>query len=369
MARIVLAMSGGVDSSVAAHVLKNSGHDVIGVFMRHGSPPLLCDFGSTETAHSLAVLPARMDHKQGCCTASDAEDARRVADDLQIPFYALNLQADFDRIVDYFTDEYSAGRTPNPCVMCNNWIKFGRLFDYANSVGAEYVATGHYARLESPPDQTTRLRRGIDYDKDQSYVLFGIDRGMLTRMLLPIGQYRKSEVRAMATEMGLRVADKRDSQEICFVAAGRHAEHVAARNPADRSGRLITTDGQVVGRHNGIERFTIGQRKGLGVAFGQPRYVVRIDSASCDVVIGEQHELQRTSITANRLNWLVDPPAGWFSCLVQIRYNSEAHPAQARQRSPEQLEVQLDQPCTGVAPGQALVCYHDDIVLGGGWIE
>src|SRR5689334_7093148 len=238
MSRIVLAMSGGVDSSVAAHLLVDEGHDVIGVFMRHGEQsPTACSAeqgaGSSvqNKPSSGSLLPAPrspLHHKQGCCTASDAADARRVADKLGIPFYALNLQAEFKQIIDYFVAEYTRGRTPNPCVQCNNWLKFGKLFDYADSVGAEFVATGHYARVgravpasgharqgeETAGTARPTLLRGIDQTKDQSYVLFGIERHLLPRMLLPVGGYRKPEIRAMATKLGLRVADKKDSQEI-----------------------------------------------------------------------------------------------------------------------------------------------------------
>ena len=237
MSRIVLAMSGGVDSSVAAHLLVQAGHDVIGVFMRHGEQsPAGCS-GELGAGSGEPEGNSALHHKQGCCTASDAEDARRVADKLGIPFYALNLQAEFVQIMDYFVREYTAGRTPNPCVQCNNWIKFGKLFDYADSVGAEFVATGHYARVEQQADGSTALLRGIDMSKDQSYVLFGIRPELLPRMMLPVGVFEKTEIRRMAGEIGLRVADKKDSQEICFVTRGRYDEFVRRRREdVDTSG-------------------------------------------------------------------------------------------------------------------------------------
>src|SRR4051812_16051277 len=227
MSLVVLAMSGGVDSSVAAHLLLQQGHEVVGVFMRHGEEsPVACGIenGGADGGSLLPILSQRADHKQGCCSASDAEDARRVAERLDIPFYALNLQEEFQQIIDYFVDEYTQGRTPNPCVMCNNWLKFGKLFDYADSIGAEYVATGHYARLISDDRESSNLsiHRGVDLDKDQSYVLFGIERQLLPRMLLPVGGYEKPAIRAIATQLGLRVAEKKDSQEICFVTSGKH---------------------------------------------------------------------------------------------------------------------------------------------------
>src|SRR6478672_3517586 len=319
MSRVVLAMSGGVDSSVAAHLLVEQGHDVIGVFMRHGEQSPV-GVGSAEQCD-------RLDHKQGCCTASDAEDARRVADKLGIPFYALNLQAEFVQIIDYFVAEYTAGRTPNPCVQCNNWIKFGKLFDYADSVGAEFVATGHYARLETLTDGSTALLRGVDTAKDQSYVLFGIRRELLPRMMLPVGHFEKPAIRRMAKGVSLRVADKKDSQEICFVTRGRYDEFVRRRREdIDTAGELVGTDGVVVGQHAGIESFTVGQRKGLGVAFGERKFVVRIEPESRRVVVGDRDELNRRELTARGCNWLV-PGSDRVSaeskrCYAQIRYNA-----------------------------------------------
>jgi tRNA-specific 2-thiouridylase len=371
MSTVVLAMSGGVDSSVAAQLLLEAGHDVVGVFMRHGAPAETSVCGSRDE-HGLPVIsrnPASLHHKQGCCTAADAEDARLVAERLEVPFYALNLQADFDRIVDYFVAEYTTGRTPNPCVMCNNWIKFGRLFDYADSIRADFVATGHYARLVPGPADSASLRRGVDRQKDQSYVLFGIPSSLLTRMLLPVGDYQKPAIRERARRLGLRVAAKRDSQEICFVPAGRHTEFVTRRRPHDTSGDIVTTDGTSVGQHDGIEGFTVGQRKGLGVALGEPRYVVRIEPETYRVVIGTREELGRCTLRAGSANWLCATPSASFRCQVQIRYNGDAFPATVEPLSPEQFVVTFDAPCTGVAPGQAAVCYDGDQVLGGGWIE
>ncbi|PHS11015.1 MAG: tRNA 2-thiouridine(34) synthase MnmA [Blastopirellula sp.] len=374
MARVVLAMSGGVDSSVAAHLLLKQGHEVIGVFMRHGeeSPVATCSIDGSSTGPALPIVSQRPDHKQGCCSASDAADARRVADNLNIPFYALNLQQEFGQIIDYFIDEYVKGRTPNPCVMCNNWIKFGKLFDYADSVGAEYVATGHYARMAEPtkPGDTPRLIYGVDPSKDQTYVLFGIKRKFLSRMLLPVGHFEKAQIREMAAEVGLRVADKKDSQEICFVTSGKHDEFIKAkRADLNTAGEIVTTDGTVVGQHDGIEKYTIGQRKGLGVAHSEPRYVTHINAKNNQVVIGVKAELGRSELTADRCNWLVDPPSKQFPCMAKIRYNSPATPATAYVLEDNRIRIVFDDPCNGVAPGQAVVCYQEDQVLGGGWIE
>ena len=377
MARVVLAMSGGVDSSVAAHLLLEQGHEVIGVFMRHGEKAIsACSIdGKIESSPLLPVLNNRADHKQGCCSASDAEDGRRVAERLGIPFYALNLEEEFREIIDYFVDEYTIGRTPNPCVMCNNRIKFGKLFDYADSVDAEFLATGHYAQLHRDGGEL-KLTRGVDASKDQSYVLFGIKRRFLERMLLPVGGHQKPTIREIAGQLGLNVAEKKDSQEICFVTSGKHDQFVRDRRGdsidergGELAGEIVTTDGTVVGNHPGIERFTIGQRKGLGVAMGEPYFVVRIEPQTRRVVIGKLAELGRSELTADRTNWLTTPPEGPFRCLAQIRYNSNAFPATATVLPGDRLQVQFDEPQNGVAPGQAVVCFDDDRVLGGGWIE
>ena len=374
MARVLLAMSGGVDSSVAAHLLQQQGHDVIGVFMRHGAhrPTELCAANGALPARWPTSADAADDAKQGCCSNTDAQDARRVADRLKFPFYVLDLHEEFARIVDYFVAEYTVGRTPNPCIMCNHWVKFGRLFQCADSVGASFVATGHYARLaRSSAGAAPQLLQGIDIAKDQSYVLFGVDRRMLQRMLLPVGQYEKRQIRKFAVQLGLRVADKPDSQEICFVTTGKHAEFVRQHRSGeiDTRGEFVTTGGRVLGRHDGIERFTIGQRKGLGVALGERAFVVRIEPDTRRVVLGKREDLARRELTADRTNWLCDPPSGPFRCHVKIRYNAPVASAVAEVLPGRRLAIQFDEPRYGVAPGQAVVCYDGEQVLGGGWIE
>lgn len=390
--RVVLAMSGGVDSSVAAHLLLEQGHDVVGVFMRHGeqspavcstSPALSTDnpaSGSDKTSGALLPqLPvvSRLAHKQGCCTAVDAEDARRVSDRLGMPFYALDLNVEFAQIMDYFVKEYARGRTPNPCVQCNNWIKFGKLFDYADSIGAEYVATGHYAQLEQRADGPALLR-GVDDGKDQSYVLAGIRQELLPRMLLPVGGYEKSKIREMAGSIGLDVAKKKDSQEICFVTQGRYNEFVKERLKAEgddkpRQGDFVNTSGEVLGQHPGIEGFTIGQRKGLGMAFGSPMFVVRIEPDTRRVVLGDRSELDGSELAASEANWLVDLPSDKpIRCEAQIRYNTTAAPGTLYLEAEGHFRVVFDTPVKGITPGQAVVCYAADEparVLGGGWID
>ena len=361
MSRVVLAMSGGVDSSVAAWLLRRQGHDVVGLFMRHGAQAETSRLGASDTTTS---------RKQGCCSAADADDARRVADVLDVPFYAVNFEDQFQRIIDYFVDQYTAGRTPNPCIVCNTWLKFGKLFEYADGIGARYVATGHHARLVNVAGDQIALCRGRDPSKDQSYVLFGIDRQLLGRLKLPVGEHHKDEIREIAGRLGLRVADKPDSQEICFVPDQDHARFIKGRRgEVDTSGEIVTTDGEVVGRHEGLERFTIGQRKGLGIAFGEPRYVVRLEADTRRVVIGTKDELARTELTAGSANWLIDEPVKPFRCLVKIRYRSRPTEATVDPLPGSRFSVLFDAPCHGIAPGQAAVCYQDDRVLGGGWIE
>lgn len=387
MSKVVLAMSGGVDSSVAAHLLLREGHEVIGVFMRHGEDSAkACRVPATSATGSeppgLPVLPlsgnrsdsTRADHKQGCCTASDAADARRVAAKFDIPFYSLDLQSDFRRIVDYFVDDYVAGRTPNPCVRCNQWIKFGRLFDFADGVDAEFVATGHYARIVHNADNVAELHRGVDGRKDQAYALFGIGRPRLQRMKLPVGDHAKPVIRELATSLGLSVADKKDSQEICFVTQGHHSDFVKARrgdSAASSGGEFVTLDGRVVGTHQGYEAFTIGQRKGLGIALGTPHFVIRIEPDTRRVVLGPYDALLRSGLVAKEANWLIDQPGDGetFSAQVQIRYNSPPQPALVTATGRDEFTVRFESPQAGVAPGQAAAVFVGDRVLGGGWIE
>ena len=363
MARVVLAMSGGVDSSVAAWLLREAGHEVVGLFMRHGGVEEACEPGPERPA-------TEGRHRQGCCTAADATDARRVAAALDIPFYAVDFDDQFGRIVDYFVAEYTAARTPNPCIQCNTWLKFGKLFEYADSVRAEFVATGHHARVAAAGRAgVPALCRGSDAGKDQSYVLFGVDRDRLRRMLLPVGEYTKEGIRRLAERAGLRTARKAESQEICFIPSGDHAAFVRARSSRTTPGEIVTTAGTVVGRHDGLARFTVGQRKGLGVALGEPRYVVRLEAATGRVVLGSREELARSELSAAETNWLVDQPARAFPCRVKIRYRSPAVAAVVEPLSGRRMRVRFSEPCYGVAPGQAAVCYEGDRVLGGGWIE
>jgi len=376
----------------------------VGVFMRLGSPGESLDrLERVTSADQACEIGAGADRHlkighQGCCSINDAADARLVAAELGIPFYVVNFKKDFGRIIDYFVDEYAAGRTPNPCVRCNDWLKFGKLHDYARQIDAGFVASGHYARVasgewrdgsEAPSTRhsplATRLLRGLDRSKDQSYVLFGVPREQLSHMLLPIGEHEKPRVREMAKEFGLPTFDKPDSQEICFVPDNDYAGLVERRRPdLARIGTVVdSTTGSVVGEHAGQHRFTIGQRRGVAVALGLPVYVVSKDAASNTVTVGPREQLLAPGCVAGEANWLVDEQrfAEWAAVEVKYRYNTPAVPGRVRVLPSSaasavtpsgrrgRFEVRFDEPQSAVAPGQAVVLYHGDVVLGGGWIE
>jgi tRNA-specific 2-thiouridylase len=354
--RVVLAMSGGVDSSVAAYLLREEGYEVIGLFMRTG----------VHEADDNAT-PA---HKQGCCSARDAGDARRVADRLDVPFYALDFEGDFNRIMDYFADEYLAGRTPNPCVVCNNWLKFGKLWSYGKQLEADYVATGHYAQIVHQNGRP-ELHRGADPDKDQSYFLAGLRRSLLPHVLFPVGGYRKDEVRALARKAGLAVSDKPDSVEICFVPQADHGAFIRRRRPdLATAGHIVDTAGNVLAEHEGIENFTVGQRKGLRFAAGERRYVLQIVPSERQVVVGRREDLLASALVAARVNWLLEaPPDVPLRCTAKIRYRHQAAAATVTTLPDGGAHVAFDTPQSAITPGQAVVFYDGPSVLGGGWIE
>jgi tRNA-specific 2-thiouridylase len=356
--KVVVAMSGGVDSSVAACLLHERGYEVIGLFMRvgaHGRP------GEAKAGTSRT--------HQGCCSAADAADARFVAGMLGITFYALNFEQDFDRIVEYFVDEYQVGRTPNPCVVCNSDLKFGKLIAYAEAVGADFVATGHYARIETRGGHR-RLCRGVDRRKDQSYVLFGLDRGVLDRVLLPLGELTKDEVRCEAARFGLPVSGKPDSVEICFVPDRDYARLVRQQRPeAFHPGDVLDGAGHVVGQHQGLANFTIGQRRGLGIAMGRPVYVTRLNVLDNTVTVGSREELLRRTFQVGRLNFLADPPSSAFRAEVKIRYQHQPASAMVEVDEGDSATVTFDEAQSAITPGQAAVFYDSEAVVGGGWIE
>jgi len=384
--KVLVAMSGGVDSSVAASLLLAAGHEVVGVFMRLGSPGETIDELIPFDSAGVSCDPAKVKiGHQGCCSINDAADARLVAAHLGIPLYVCNFKKDFGRIIEYFVEEYARGRTPNPCVRCNDWLKFGKLHEYAAQIGADAVASGHYARVEeSTAGVGPRLLRGVDRSKDQSYVLFGIGREKLGEMMLPIGAFTKPEIRAIARARSLPVFDKPDSQEICFVPDNDYAGLVERRRPGLASeGEIRDTGGHVLGTHGGQHRFTIGQRRGVGVALGHPIYVVDRDPVANTVTVGSRDDLMAAGLIAHEANWLAEPPGGgrWFGARVQYRSNGESVPARVRAlpdgaaTTPSgragRFEVEFARPVEAVAPGQAAVVYDeaDEAVLGGGWIE
>jgi tRNA-specific 2-thiouridylase len=350
--RIVVAMSGGVDSSVAAALLAEQGHDVIGLSMQ------LYDQRGSETFGS-------------CCSLDDLHDARRVAAAIGFPHYIMNFERQFqETVIANFVGEYAAGRTPLPCAHCNSELKFATLLDRARGLGAEHVATGHYARVDRDATGRWRLKRSTDAEKDQSYFLFSLTQEQLASAVFPVGDLGKPEVRAQARRLALDVADKPDSQEICFVPDGDYAAFVARRAPeVSRVGVILDQGGHQVGSHGGVHRFTVGQRKGLGVSAPAPLYVLKIDAEAGAVTVGPRAALDCPSLSAAGVNWIaIDPPSDWRRAAAQIRHRHHAAPGRVRAIDDRRAEFLFDEPQPAVTPGQAVVFYDGDVVLGGGWI-
>ena len=353
-------MSGGVDSSVAAALLAEQGHDVIGVSMQ------LYDQSEGQTSFG------------SCCALDDLHDARRVAAAIGIPHYIMNFERQFDeQVMSNFVREYAAGRTPLPCARCNADLKFATLAERARGFDADAVATGHYARVErDEASGRVRLRRGLDSGKDQAYFLFSLTQDQLARALFPVGDRSKEAVREYARARRLPVADKPDSQEICFVPDDDYAAFVTRRAPETAHvGQVVDERGRVLGEHAGIHHFTVGQRKGLGLSSspasstGSPLYVLALKPAEGQVVVGPRASLERTHLTASGVNWLIDVPAGAVRATAQIRHRHPAAPAIVRSLGNARAEVDFDTPQIAVTPGQAVVFYDRDVVLGGGWID
>jgi tRNA-specific 2-thiouridylase len=390
MARIVVAMSGGVDSSVAAALLKEQGHEVIGIMLRLWSEP--------------GVIEAEDDGverivQNKCCSLEAVDDARRVARQLDIPFYLVNVEQEFkDKIVDSFYEDYVAGRTPNPCLTCNRHIRFTVLLKRALGLGADYLATGHYVRVDDHPvTGKRRLRRGLDPGKDQSYVLHVLNQFQLAHACFPLGDYTKPQVRAMAAERDMRVATKAESQEICFVAQNdyrgfidRYAEAKAeaavavgagARGEASgqplitipRPGPIYDQDGRILGRHRGLAYYTIGQRKGLGLSAGEPLHVLKIDAAKNALIVGPAEALNRSEFIVGRMHYVSgDTPEEPFAARVRVRYKGQEQSALVTPLAGNRVQVRLMQPQRAITPGQAAVFYggeDGDEVLCGGIIE
>jgi len=352
--RIVVAMSGGVDSSVAAALLVEAGHEVVGLSMQlYDQREGQVRFGS-------------------CCSLDDLHDARRVATVLGVPHYVVNFQQRFEQeVIADFVREYAAGRTPIPCVHCNGQLKFASLVDRARGLEADHVATGHYARVSYDARRGChRLLRGADRGKDQSYFLFSLDQGQLARSRFPVGELSKDAVRAHARRIGLPVADKPDSHEICFVPSGDHAAFVERRAPDVRAaGTFRDRAGRVVGTHEGVHRFTVGQRKGLGLSGSSPLYVLELDAATQTAVVGPREALERTRCAARRVSWIEGRPGTAAHLLAQVRYRHRAAPALVTPIGEHSAEIEFSEPQTAIAPGQAIVFYEGEAVAGGGWID
>lgn len=363
---IAVAMSGGVDSSTVAAMLRAEGHSIIGLTMQLWNQRRLAGReGMPEQVHGR------------CCSLDDVYDARRVAQQIGIPYYVINHEERFERdVVRPFVQEYLSGRTPIPCSLCNNHLKFDQLLTVAQQIGAERVATGHYARVAyDEARQRWLLKRPADLSKDQTYFLFGLTQEQLRRTQFPLGEMMKPQVRELAAKHGLAIAEKPDSQEICFVPGGDYKRFIDAylgeqgESLPETAGELVTTSGEVIGEHAGIHNFTVGQRRGLGVATGSPLYVIQISGANKQVTVGGDEHLYSHTLRARRVNLIsVDDLNEPMRVAVKIRHRHEPAPAMVQRSAEDEILVTFDQPQRAITPGQAAVFYHGEIVVGGGWI-
>ncbi len=351
--KAVVAMSGGVDSAVAAALLHSEGYDVVGITMRLWT----LERDDIPTPH------------RTCCSVESVEDAQRVCEILGVPHYFMNFERPFKtHVVDYFTSEYARGRTPNPCLACNQYVKFDALMAKAVALGADYLATGHYARI-TERDGAYRLLRAVDHEKDQSYVLYTLKQEEMKRLLLPVGHYSKPEIRGIASDFKLPLADKPDSQDICFIPDRNYSNFVAERVPA-RNGPIVDTSGKVVGTHKGIIYYTVGQRQGLGIASPQRLYVIDIDAENNTVIVGPEEDLFCVGLLAEEVNMISgDPLAGSLRASVKLRYRAAEAEAEVHPTQDGCVEVRFIEPQRAVSPGQAVVFYKGDEVIGGGTIS
>ncbi len=353
--RVLVALSGGVDSSVAAHLLQQQGWDVVGAFLRNG----------------VEAPEASCRPRQGCCSAEDARDAALIADQLDIPFHSLDMEEEFLAIQNYFKAEYQAGRTPNPCAACNRDVKFGALEKFADAIDADFLATGHYARLRTHDGQL-ELKRGVDQFKDQSYVLFPVPERILQRTLLPIGEFDKSETRRIASSLGMRVSDKADSQEICFVPSGNYRDQLKKDGGLGAAGAMVDTSGKVIGQHQGYMGFTRGQRKGLGVPWTEPLYVIDIIPESATVVLGTRSEIGSPTATISGLHCFgckINVGDVWDEIGVQFRSTPGAVPASLKYLGDGNAELHFHLTAESINPGQGVAIYRGERMLAGAWIE
>ena len=355
MSKVVVGMSGGVDSSVAAYLLKEQGYDVIGVTMQIWQDE----------------EQAAQEENGGCCGLSAVDDARRVAAALEIPYYVMNFKKEFkENVIDYFVEEYQNGRTPNPCIACNRYVKWESLLQRSLSIGAEYIATGHYARVVQLENGRYTLRRSATLAKDQTYALYNLTQEQLKRTLMPVGKYTKDEVRAIAEKINLRIANKPDSQDICFVPDGDYAGLIGRISKAsDTAGNFVHLNGQVLGRHKGLVNYTIGQRKGLGIAYDYPLYVIEKDTASSNVTVGPAEALFSRGLLAKNCNFITEAAlTGPLRVTAKTRYRQQDVPA-AIEPCGEYVKVTFDEPMRAVTPGQAVVFYNGEFIVGGGIIQ
>lgn len=353
--KVVVGMSGGVDSSVAAYLLKEQGYEVIGVTMQ-----IWQDEGN-----------AAMEENGGCCGLSAVEDARRVAGELEIPYYVMNFKKEFQaNVIDYFVKEYLEGRTPNPCIACNRYVKWESLLKRSLDIGADYIATGHYARIELLPNGRYALRKSATEDKDQTYALYNLTQEQLSHTLMPVGAYRKEEIRAIAGKIGLNIANKPDSQEICFIPDHDYARFIEENTDQKIApGNFVSPEGQLLGRHKGITHYTVGQRRGLNLSLGHPAFVLEIRPEANEVVIGDGSQIFSRQLFANRLNFMSVPDIeGEVSAVAKIRYSHRGAPCVIKKIKDDIIQCIFKEPQRAVTPGQAVVFYDGDYVLGGGTI-